>query len=214
MSRVVVISGTPKARASVSGTIIGRLTQTLGTPVATYRATTLIRPQGMSTALADIVDADVLVFVFPLYVDALPAPLVNVLTQLERAFAAESNRPRVYAVCNCGFLDATHTRLALAMVESFCHRAGLAWRYGVGVGGGAFLASQTANMAPGLAANVFAALDALAHAIARGEGPRDNVFVQPRLPGVFYRLAANADWRRQAKAHHADKMLKARPYAT
>jgi len=214
MSSIVAISGTPKAKGSASGSMIRHIAKALGEPVTTYQATRLVRSKDPGQELADILRAEVILFVFPLYVDALPAPLIRVLTLLEKAMRTDmTNPPRVYAVCQCGFFEAEHNRLALDIVANFCARTGLDWRYGVGVGGGAYAGSQANHPTSGPTAVVFTALDDLAQAIRTGDTPTDNVFVTPRMPRLLYQLAANWSWRPMAKPYNAQRNLRAQPYA-
>ncbi|MCL2315504.1 MAG: hypothetical protein FWC46_00245 [Actinomycetia bacterium] len=208
---IVALSGTPRVKTSASAQIIRRLEATLGEPVPTYQATRLIRARDPGPALAEIVGAEAVLVVFPLYVDALPAPLVRALTLLEQTPRA-ATVPRVYAVVNCGFIEAENTGLALDMVAHFCERIGWAWQYGVGIGAGEYLTTLPYDTVRGPAARVFATLDDLANAVRTGAPPRENVLVAPRIPRALYTLAAHQGWRRQAKAYHTTDLM-ARPYA-
>jgi len=210
MSKIVVVSGTPKARDSASATIIEHLGKTLVNPVTIYPAIRLVRGKGAPEAVSGIVNADVILFVFPLYVDALPAPLVKVLTMLAAAITP-GRGTRVYAVCNCGFFEAGHTQTALDIIADFCERTGLDWQYGVGIGGGGYLPLTPADRTRGPAAKVFAVLDDLGRAIQGGEAPGHNVFVSPKMPRALYKLASHWSWRSMARKFHA-RALDARPY--
>jgi len=215
MSAIVAISGTPKVKDSATAALIAHIEKVMGTPVTTHQATRLIRAKDPSSAIVDIVAADVVLFAFPLYVDSLPAPLIKVMTMLEASVASSGadHRPRVYAVCNCGFYESSHNELALDIVANFCDRTDWAWRYGIGIGSGGFISTAGGSSPKGPAANVFAALDAMVQAIQADDGPRPNAFVTPKMPRLLYRLGADWGWRTLAKKYHASKLLKARPYA-
>jgi hypothetical protein len=98
------------------------------------------------------------------------------------------------------------------MLRHFANRAGLRWGYGIGIGGG-FLASVSKNMAKGPAANLYAALCALAETIrSGGAGERGDVFVTPGIPRFVYRLGGHMDWRRMAGKNGVYRQLGARPH--
>ncbi len=143
MTRIAAINGSPKAKESVSSLLIERMEKVLAAKIDVAQAVQLTRPgkapETVSETIAGMLAADVLLLVFPLYVDSLPAPLIKLLTLMEQAAKASSAPlPKVYAICNCGFYEAEHTRLALKMVRHFALRAGLPWGYGLGIGCGGF----------------------------------------------------------------------------
>ena len=214
MSNIVAINGSPKARDSASGMIIGQIERVIEAPVTVYQAVKLMRDEDISEALSDILKSDVLLFAFPLYVDSLPAPLVKILTLIEQANAqGRAQAVKVYAVCNCGFFEAEHTRLALDIIENFCARAGLAWGYGVGVGAGGFIYSQREHMSKGPAAGIYSALYALGKSIRAGDVGKQNTFATAKMPRFLYNLAGNLGWRQTAKKYKAGKALMARPHS-
>ena len=193
--------------------IINQIEGIIETPVAVHQATKLIRQADVSETLNDILKADILLFVFPLYVDSLPAPLIRVLTLIEQANTADRARSiKVYAVCNCGFYEAEHTRLALNIMENFCARAGLIWGCGVGVGCGEFILSQSKNMSKGPAADIYSALCALGKSIQAGEVGKQTVFVTAKIPRFLYRLGGDFGWRQMAKKYKAGNALMAKPH--
>lgn len=90
----------------------------------------------------EIIDASVssIVFIYPLYVDALPSGMVQCLEKLEKEIAERNLKGiDVYAIVNCGFPEAIHNKISLEMLEIFCEKTGLNWRFGVSIGGGQFL---------------------------------------------------------------------------
>jgi len=220
MSNIVAINGSPKAKDSVSGMIITQIEDIIKTPITMYQALKLIRQEGLSETLPDILKADTILFVFPLYVDSLPAPLVKIMTLIEQANTVKRARPpKVYAVCNCGFIEAGHTRLALDIMKNFCIRAGLAWGYGIGVGSGGFVLTQSKNMSKGKgpAANIYSAFCGLGESIQaayveNGDAEKQNVFVTAKMPRFLYSLAGNLGWRLMAKKYGTGKVLDAKPH--
>lgn len=213
MSSIVAVNGSPKSKDSASSMFIKQIESMIGSEISVYQAVQLIRQKDISPMLADILKAEALLFVFPLYVDSLPAPLIKALTLLESAAKSAGHPlPKVYAVCNCGFFEAEQNFLALDMMKNFCERAGLSWSFGIGVGGGGMVSAMSKNMAEGPAANVHAALRRLGDAISCGNLSSQNIFVTPKFPRALYQFGGNMGWRRMARANKVGKKLNAKPH--
>lgn len=198
--KALLMNGSPKAAGSASGVVLDAIAAVLA-PVAETRRK---RAVTAGPATEEDVDADVLVLAFPLYVDCLPAPLLEWLLSY-RAMAPDRagwKPTRVYAVCNCGFHEAAQTELALAVVENFARSAGLEWGGGLGVGSGGMLAGLAA-VPPGasIKRRVSQGLDWIAGLAARGDGRGETRFVRFAFPRFAYILAAHAGWRSMARAN-------------
>ena len=75
-----------------------------------------------------------LLFVFPLYADAIPVSLLNFLKALE--VQTPEKKPVVSVLINCGFLEPEQTRPAVEMVRFFCKRYGFPWGMALQIGSG------------------------------------------------------------------------------
>ncbi|MCL2161680.1 MAG: hypothetical protein FWH56_07345 [Betaproteobacteria bacterium] len=213
MNNIVAVNGSPKTKNGASAMFISQIEDFLETKITVYQAVKLARQEDISIALSDILKADTLLIVFPLYVDSLPAPLIKVLTLLEREVINTNGQlPKVYAICNCGFYEDRHNRLALNIIENFSVRSGMSWGGGVGIGGGEFVRMQARGLCRGSVANVFAALRELAELIQSGSVGKQNVFVSPRIPRFLYRLGGNMRWLYMAWKHGKAHSIKTRPH--
>ncbi|MCL1854863.1 MAG: NAD(P)H-dependent oxidoreductase [Clostridia bacterium] len=210
--KVTAINGSPKAEGSISGLIIKHTEQILGEKMQLYHALRLVQGKTAHETVEAILDADVLLVVFPLYVDSLPAPLTELLTRLEDAARCVSVNTRVFAIANCGLYEPEHTALALDMVRFFAERSGFEWGCGLGIGRGGMLASMGKNWSGGPVSGVYAALCNMADAMRDGRREK-NGFAAPKFPRFLYIAAANMGWRTQARQNGVRKRLKAQPYA-
>ena len=211
---MIIINGSPKVKDSTSSMFISKVEEISGTKSTVYQAIKLMRQDDISVELADIMNANSLLFVFPLYVDSLPAPLIKILTMIEHAATNLSGQtlPKVYAICNCGFYEAKHNFLALDIIKNFCARAGMTWGYGIGIGGGGFVSSQSQNMSKGPATDVYAALCELCAMMQSGGTREQNVFAAPKIPRFLYKLGGNIGWPQLAKKYGlTKKSLGAKP---
>lgn len=202
MNTIVAINGSPKTKDSVSAIFIHQIESIISREIPIYQAAQLARQTDVDSVLGSILDAEVLLIVFPLYVDSLPAQLIKALTLLETAAKSTDHcLPNVYAICNCGFFEAKHNRLALDMIKNFCDRAGFCWCFGIGVGGGGMVGSMAKNMAKGPSANVYGAILKLCDSVKNGHAEQENILVTPKIPRFLYKLGGNIGWRRMIKAN-------------
>jgi hypothetical protein len=213
MNTVVAINGSPKAKDSASGVLISQIEEILETKITVYQAIKLVQQEGVSAALSDMLKTETLLIVFPLYVDSLPAPVIKLLTMIEQeAVNTNEKLPVVYAVCNCGFYEAEHTQLALNMIENFAIRSGLSWGYGIGIGGGGMILSQSKNMSKGPMVAVSIALQEFGNGIKNGHLKRENVLITPKIPRFLYKLGGNMGWYQMARKYRTWRSLRNKPH--
>ncbi len=216
MSNLVVINGSPKKSNSATSVIIGEMEKLLNTKLETYQAVEILQSVDRLERVNKIIEADVMLIVFPLYVDAIPAPLLKLMLLLENA--RKSLPPlstRVYAICHCGFYEAEQNKVALKIVQNFCNRLKLKWQYGVGIGAGVFVTS-TKDMSHGPNHSIFETLGTLANAIQQHgeheEAVQPNIFMSPKIPRFVYKTGGNLGWKREARENKVKRKLYARPY--
>jgi len=214
--KLAVINGSPKVSGSTSELIIKQLERHLGEKIDIYHAITLLKQDSAKIVeIGKVLDYDALLIIFPLYVDSLPAPLIEVLSRLENIVKSETSPgnmrlPQIYSVTNCGFFEAEQNSSALKMIEHFATRAGLPWGYGIGIGGGGMLSSMGDNWSGGPVSVVHNALRDMAIAI-KNKDSKQNVFVSPKFPRWLYLLAADIGMRQLAKRNGV-KNIRAKPY--
>lgn len=206
--KIAAINGSPKA-AGISSLIIKQMERLLGEQIEKYHAIQVIRADTSKEIIQGILEADILLIVFPLYIDSIPAPLIELLTRLEREACHSAAIPQVFAITN-GAFDATQTTLALEMIEHFTCCAGLSWGYGIGIGAGSMLYSAGDNWEKGLASGIHGALLNLAAAI-KEKKPGSNIYITPNFPRFLYRAIGNFSFWLQAKRNGVSN-LRAQPY--
>ncbi len=213
--RALLLVGSPRGRASVSGAIAGHLESLLrgrGLTVATEHLQEHLRKDPELRKLAQRLDqADVVALATPLYVDSLPARVTEAFEILARARSqVPGPRARLLAVVNCGFPEAVHTDTALAICRAFAEQAKLDWIGGIGIGGGAMLAGKPLAELGGRARFVTRALDLTADAIAQGLVVPDEaqrLVRKPPIPRWLYRFAADWGFRQEARRHGIARRL-------
>ena len=164
--------------------------------------------EAWESLIASMVRSDVILLAAPLYVDGLPAPVIETLHRLSQAkgaLAREGTPPRMLALLNCGFVESEQNATAQAMVRLFCEDIGFQWSGEVSIGAGGMINKR-----------IRSALELAA------EGLRDDILIpdavyaltrKPSMKPWLYILGGNFMWRRQAKANGlTPKQLAARPY--
>ncbi len=210
--KVTAINGSPNTKDSLSGRIIGQMEALLGAKAEVNQAIRMIQDHHAHEDVSELLDADILLIVFPLYVDSLPMPLIEVLTQLKEAAKGAAKKPRVYTIVNCGLYEQEQIALSLNMARHFAEEAGLPWGYGLGIGHGGMMSSFGDDWSKGPASGVYKALCAMAGAI-RAEESGPDVFASPTFPRFLYCMAANWGFRSMARKNGVLKTVRARPYA-
>jgi hypothetical protein len=226
--KALLIVGSPKGKASSSyalGTgLLGRL-EAGGTEVVETTVAAALRSSEERHRLYKAVDeADIIVVSFPLYVDQLPAPLIQTLELLaDRKRGAQGATPwagplaqRLVAVVQCGFPETRQTRPAVAVMRQFAREAGFQWAGGLALGMGGALGGRSLEKAGGMLRNVVKALDATAASLLSG-GPvpeeAEALMAKPLMPRPLYHLAANWGFRSLLRKHGARKKTYDRPYS-
>jgi multimeric flavodoxin WrbA len=234
--RACLIVGSPKTLSPSTSSVLGNaLLERLKehgweTESQTLQAS-LCRQQGQTALLAAVDRADLLLFAFPLYIDALPFLMTKALEVIaDHRQDADHQRPqRLCAIANNGFVEAYQNHLALSICQRFAAETGMTWVGGLALGAGETICGgqplkATGALAPVPCAHVISALDATGAALARGQAvPTEAVRDIARNPipytpfwiwrSLFLR-GAEQWWERQAGEHGVSKQeMLAQPYA-
>lgn len=179
---ISIINGSPKSGKSTSGLLIKYLLQEMGECNAQVFKCTL-----QTTELAKIACSDVLVLVFPLYVDSIPSQLLQLLIILEELKNLNHDM-MVYCIVNNGFFEGTQNYVAIQQIKNWCAAADLNWGQGVGIGAGEML-PFTANipLKHGPNKNIGYAISSLAANLRNKKSGKDS-FVSPNWPRFLWRI--------------------------
>ncbi len=178
--------------------------------------TTFSSAQRTRAALAAVQAADLVVLAFPLYVDALPGPVVAALEAIAASRAGAVSHGGMAAIANCGFPEAAHNATALAICAEFAREAGLDWLGGLALGAGEGLVhGAPLDELGGRAAGMRQALQLAAAELAAGRpvppAARDGL-AKSVIPGWLYRWMGSYGWRQQARQYGAERLMRQQPY--
>ena len=223
IKRALLLVGSPRTRKSTSNSLGGYLFDQLGKhniqTETIYIHTTMYSAE-RTKAMLDAVDAaDLILLAFPLYVDSLPAPVMNALEHIasHRASQSETKPHQLFAaIANCGFPEPDHNATALAICANFAQLTGFEWADSLALGAGeGMVHGMPLNELDGRVNPLKKALDLSANSLARGmaiPSEAQALLAKPFVPGWLYRAMGVYGWSQQAKRYHAEKISKRQPY--
>jgi hypothetical protein len=184
-----MLCGSPKGGKGASWRLGAYLCDRLASAGVDVRRRTLAPEAGI---VEEVRAADLLLLVFPLYGDGVPARMTRALMSIAEARVGPRS---VAALANCGFLESRHNDTAIEICRLFARDAGLTWLGGLGRGGGGALGNRDLAAAGGLFAKTRRSLDLAAGALAAGEAiPPEAVALmrEDLMPRWLYQGIANA----------------------
>jgi hypothetical protein len=218
----LLLVGSPRTCTSTSNSLGSYLFEQLKTrniqTETIYIHTTMGSAERTRTMLEAVNAADLVLLAFPLYVDSLPAPVINALEQIaaHRASRNELHHQLFAAIANCGFPEPNHNATALAICETFARLTDFSWAGSLALGAGeGMVHGVPLNELDGRVIPLKKALDLAAESLAQGmtiPAQAQAFIAKAFIPGWLYRAAGVYGWRQQAKQYHAENILKRQPY--
>jgi NAD(P)H-dependent FMN reductase len=217
---VLLLVGSPKGRRSASyrlGSMLAEGIRKRGAAVSKEMVHEGVRTEAGTVRLLDSVDAaDLVLFAFPLYIDALPAPLIRLLERIaeRRSRVAPPGSPRLAVVVQCGFPEAHQCETAVGICRLFSDRTGMRWAGALAMGMGGSVGGGPEKL-PGGGKHILEAIDIASESLADGGAipeAASALFARPLMPRWTYTLFGNLGWRMQLRKNKARRPLAYRPY--
>lgn len=144
MKKLLILNGSPKKRKSQSEKFAAEILKNLSGEEFEVDKVYLYELNYSAYLYEQIYSADMVVLATPLYIDCLPAKVIEMLEGLQDYpnVASGEKVPEVYLIMNCGFWEHTHNRLAISIVERFCSQNGFAYMQGISIGSGALITQE------------------------------------------------------------------------
>ena len=131
--KTVFINGSPKKRFSASG-YFGKLQSIF---IRGEKVFLRLRTKSDHKKIFEqIIDADRVIFLIPLYVDCVPSHILSFLREMERFCKEHNIKLKIYAIANNGFIEGKQNAALFRVMGNFCTRSDLLWCGGIGIGGG------------------------------------------------------------------------------
>lgn len=195
--RIAMINGSPKNKDSASGELLKEL-QSSFTNGAITEEFCFNKAEIDDAALLKLMDCDIWVFAFPLYVDGVPSQLLSCLCQIEKTDVVNKNI-MVFGIVNCGFYEGKQNSIALEILKNWCDKLGLQWGIGVGIGGGGGLAQmKSVPFGKGTKTSLGKAFCSLKDKI-ENKKTGDNIYISIDFPRWLYKICAEMGWMQMIK---------------
>jgi len=208
---VLLLIGSPKGlersqSARLAKPVIGEMMASGWRCEEIHLQATMASQSSIDGLLEAVGRSDTILLSAPLYVDSLPAPVIDALRRIaeHRSAIAPAKVQRFAAIMNCGFVEPRHNDTCQFILQQFVQRARLEWVGGASVGCGGRMNRRVRK-----------ALEMMGRALADEVLVPEEVEKQTRkqvMPTWMYLLGGNAMWRSSAKANGVADQLRATPY--
>ena len=189
--KISVINGSPKAIKSNSE-ILGNYLSSL------LKENEIKKYYSISFRLNDenkneIYNSDVLIFLFPLYVDGIPSNLLKLFVEFEKEKVVNP-ATRVYCIVNNGFYEGKQNRLTILQMKNWCEKVKADWGQGIGVGAGELLPYlKKCKLGQGPLKNLGKVLDKFSTNILTLKSDKD-IYINPNWLKSLYFFQGSISW--------------------
>jgi hypothetical protein len=206
----LLLVGSPRKGRSASEALGGYLLEQLATHQVeidkAYIYSARKSEEQLEALVTAVAQTDLVILAAPLYVDCLPAAVIEFLEILAQRLPEHDrlNSQRLVAISNSGFPEADQNDIALEIYRRFAQETGFDWAGGLAMGAGEAIKGRPLTESGGMARNVIAALDQAAEALAEGQAIPPQaaaLMAEQMMPGWIYRTMGNLGWHLQARKY-------------
>ena len=141
----------------------------------------------------EIHSSDILIFLFPLYVDGIPSNLLKLLVEFEKEKVIKSET-KIYCIANTGFYEGKQNRLAILQIKNWCEKIKADGGQGIGVGAGELLPYlKKYKLGQGPLKNLGKVLDKFSTNILTLKSDKD-IYINPNWLKSLYFFQGSISW--------------------
>lgn len=211
MNRICFVNGSPRGNNSASKGLIGKVAEMLDKQVTEIHEVCVVESLRNNAGEKDFAllgKMNAIIFVFPLYIDAIPSNLLEYMYDFAEYLNSHPQTPdhispKVYSIINNGFIEGSQNVNALRIMCHYTEQIGYHWRFGIGIGAGEFV-RETMEVIPlksRLKRNIYNALIKLTAELESGEVKQQgNIMTNPSMPKFLFTTMANRHWTTEAKS--------------
>lgn len=149
----------------------------------------------------EIYNSDVLIFIFPLYVDGIPSNLLKLLVNFEKENVVRPET-KIYCIVNNGFYEGKQNFLALLHMKNWCKKVNAKWGQGIGIGSGELLPYlKKFKLGQGPLKNLEKTLNILSRNILTLNSDK-NIYITPNWPRSLYFIQGSISWILKARKNN------------
>ena len=149
----------------------------------------------------EIYNSDVLIFIFPLYVDGIPSNLLKLLVKFEKENVVRP-KTKIYCIVNNGFYEGKQNFLALLHMKNWCKKVNAKWGQGIGIGSGELLPYlKKFKLGQGPLKNLEKILNRFSRNILTLNSDK-NIYITPNWPKSLYFIQGSISWILKARKNN------------
>jgi len=149
----------------------------------------------------EIYNSDVLIFIFPLYVDGIPSNLLKLLVKFEKENVVRP-KTKIYCIVNNGFYEGKQNFLALLHMKNWCKKVNAKWGQGIGIGSGELLPYlKKFKLGQGPLKNLEKILNRFSRNILTLNSDK-NIYINPNWPKNLYFIQGSFSWILKARKNN------------
>ncbi|WP_456083316.1 hypothetical protein [Leptotrichia sp.] len=149
----------------------------------------------------EIYNSNVLIFIFPLYVDGIPSNLLKLLVKFEKENVVRPET-KIYCIVNNGFYEGKQNFLALLHMKNWCKKVNAKWGQGIGIGSGELLPYlKKFKLGQGPLKNLEKILNRLSRNILTLNSDK-NIYINPNWPKILYFIQGSISWILKARKNN------------
>ena len=149
----------------------------------------------------EIYNSDVLIFIFPLYVDGIPSNLLKLLVKFEKVNVVRP-KTKIYCIVNNGFYEGKQNFLALLHMKNWCKKVNAKWGQGIGIGSGELLPYlKKFKLGQGPLKNLEKILNRLSRNILTLNSDK-NIYINPNWTKILYFIQGSFSWILKARKNN------------
>lgn len=149
----------------------------------------------------EIYNSDILIFIFPLYVDGIPSNLLKLLVKFEKENVVRPET-KIYCIVNNGFYEGKQNFLALLHMKNWCKKVNAKWGQGIGIGSGELLPYlKKFKLGQGPLKNLEKILNRLSRNILTLNSDK-NIYINPNWPKSLYFIQGSVSWILKARKNN------------
>ena len=149
----------------------------------------------------EIYNSDVLIFIFPLYVDGIPSNLLKLLVKFEKENVVRP-KTKIYCIVNNGFYEGKQNFLALLHMKNWCKKVNAKWGQGIGIGSGELLPYlKKFKLGQGPLKNLEKILSRFSRNILTLNSDK-NIYINPNWPKSLYFIQGSISWILKARKNN------------
>lgn len=222
-NKLLFLSGSPKGTKGTSYAFLEYLNTKLAEHNLTGKIVMLHRllreSEELDEVLASIDEMEYIIISAPLYVDTLPAHVLEAISQIAnyRKAGTYKRSPKFIGIVNSGFPEAHQNDLALNILKRFAVEVGFEWMGGIPFGGGAMIGGTPLDKAGGRGRFARLVIESLAKSLIDGTGVSEETIEianKKVIPTWLYVRMSKMGWKKWAKSYGMEKNLDAQPYKT